>query len=52
MKQAEQQVAQGLTSESRLEFGGSDDWIELKTGEWLRGDLHWCVQKGSNRART
>ena len=46
MKQAEQQVAQGLTSESRLEFGGSDDWIELKTGEWLRGDLHWLRPKG------
>ncbi|MGB5220806.1 MAG: DUF481 domain-containing protein [Polyangiales bacterium] len=46
MKQAEQQVAQGLTSESRLEFGGSDDWVELKTGEWLRGDLHWLRPKG------
>ena len=46
MKQAERQVAEGLTSDSRLEFGDTDDWIELKTGEWLRGDLHWLRPKG------
>jgi hypothetical protein len=40
LKQAQRQAAEGLTSDSRLEFGDTDDWIELKTGEWLRGDLH------------
>ncbi len=46
LKQAEHQVTEGLTSDSRLEFGDTDDWIELKTGEWLRGDLHWLRPKG------
>ena len=46
MKQAERQVAEGLTSDSRLKFGDADDWIELKTGEWLRGDFHWLRPKG------
>jgi len=46
MRQAEQQAAEGLTRESRLEFGDTDDWIELSTGEWLRGDLHTLRPKG------
>ena len=46
MKRAERLVAEGLSSDSRLEFGDSDDWIELKTGEWLRGDLQWLHPKG------
>jgi hypothetical protein len=46
MKRAEQQVAEGLASESRIEFGDSNDWIELTTGEWLKGDLHWLRPKG------
>lgn len=46
MKQAERQIAEGLTTESKLEFGDGDDWIELETGEWLRGDLHWLRPKG------
>ena len=46
MKQTEQQVTEGLSSEYRLEFGDSDDWIELSTGEWLRGKLHWLRPKG------
>ena len=46
MKQAERQVTEGLSSDYRLEFGDTDDWIELNTGEWLRGDLHWLRPKG------
>jgi hypothetical protein len=46
MKQTEQEVTEGLSSDYRLEFGDTDDWIELKTGEWLRGDLHWLRPKG------
>ncbi|HET6415593.1 MAG TPA: DUF481 domain-containing protein [Polyangiales bacterium] len=46
LKQAQREAAEGLTTESRLEFGDTDDWIELKTGEWLRGDLRWLRPKG------
>jgi len=46
MKQNERQVTEGLSSEYRLVFGDTDDWIELTTGEWLRGDLHWLRPKG------
>ncbi len=46
MKLTERQVTEGLSSEYRLEFGDTDDWIELTTGEWLRGDLHWLRPKG------
>ena len=46
MKQAERQVTEGLSSGYRLEFGDTDDWIQLTTGEWLRGDLHWLRPKG------
>jgi hypothetical protein len=46
LKQTERQVTKGLSSDYRLEFGDTDDWIELKTGEWLRGDLHWLRPKG------
>jgi hypothetical protein len=46
MKQTERNAAEGLSSEYKLEFGDTDDWIELKTGEWLRGDLHWLRPKG------
>ena len=46
MKQTERQATEGLSSEYRLEFGDTDDWIELETGEWLRGDLRWLRPKG------
>jgi len=45
-KQTERQVTEGLSSGYRLEFGDTDDWIQLTTGEWLRGDLHWLRPKG------
>ena len=46
MKQTERQATEGLSSEYRLEFGDTDDWIEFETGEWLRGDLRWLRPKG------
>lgn len=47
MKQIERQVTEGLSSDYKLEFGDTDDWIELETGEWLRATSSGCVQKGS-----
>lgn len=45
-KETERQVTEGLSSEYRLVFGDTDDWIQLTTGEWLSGDLHWLRPKG------
>jgi putative salt-induced outer membrane protein YdiY len=45
-KQAEGKVGQGLPTKYELEFGDSDDWIQFKTGEWLRGKLHALKPRG------
>jgi putative salt-induced outer membrane protein YdiY len=46
LRQTQQKVKQGITDDYRIEFGDTNDWIELKTGEWLRGDFHWLRPKG------
>lgn len=28
-----------------IEFGDSNDWIQFKAGEWLKGELRWMRQK-------
>jgi len=49
-----QQASDGLTTnesstpnaEYTIVFGDSHDWLQLTTGEWLRGRLRWMHAKG------
>ncbi|MGB8328850.1 MAG: hypothetical protein WCE62_01890 [Polyangiales bacterium] len=43
---ASAEVQGRLTEGYELEFRDTDDWIEIKTGEWLRGDLRSLRPKG------
>lgn len=46
LRQTHQQSKEGLIEGYELEFGDTDDWIEINTGEWLRGDLRSLRPKG------
>ena len=38
--------AEWLLPSYEIEFGDADDWLQLTTGEWLRGNLRWMQAKG------
>jgi len=46
LRQTQQKAKEGFVEDYKLEFGDSDDWIELNTGEWLRGDVRRLRPKG------
>ena len=45
VEQAEAAVEVGIPADFTIEFGDTDDWIQFKAGEWLKGELKWMRQK-------
>lgn len=43
---APNEATEGLLPEYTIKFGDTDDWLQLNTGEWLRGNLRWMRAKG------
>jgi putative salt-induced outer membrane protein YdiY len=43
--QAEEDAEAGLPAEFTIQFGDTDDWLRLTSGEWLKGELHWMREK-------
>jgi len=35
----------GLPANFLIEFGDTNDWIQFKAGEWLKGELKWMRQR-------
>lgn len=44
VEQAEAAVEVGIPADFTIEFGDTDDWIQFKAGEWLKGELKWMRQ--------
>lgn len=46
VEKAREQTEGGVAPDYTIEFGDTDDWLQFKTGEWVRGDLHWVRARG------
>jgi len=45
VRQADEATEGVFPSGYMIEFGDTEDWIRLTSGEWLRGDLKWMRDK-------
>ena len=45
MEDVETETEEGLPAEFTIKFGDTYDWLQLTSGEWLKGELHWMRDK-------
>ena len=45
IEQVEEDSEAALPMEFTIEFGDTEDWLRLTSGEWLKGEIHWMREK-------